>query len=140
MPVKIKQQHALLSLSLTPLIDVVFQLLIFFLVASRFANEDRELELPLPDASEARPITAVPRELFINIDKDGGYFVGGRFVDIEELEVILRQAQANNPANQFVHIHADYRVPFHAVVQAINLCKRVGIRDYVADTKGPGSG
>ncbi|MGE3776784.1 MAG: ExbD/TolR family protein [Pirellulaceae bacterium] len=139
MPVKIRQNQALLSLSLTPLIDVVFQLLIFFLVATRFANEDRELDVPLPDASEARPITAVPRELFVNIDQQGQYFVGGRMVPLEQLEGILRQAQANNPANQFVRIHADWRVPFNAVVQAINLCKKVGIRDYVADTKAPDS-
>ena len=51
MPVKFKQGQALMSLSLTPLIDVVFQLLLFFIVATRFADEDRELIVPLPDAS-----------------------------------------------------------------------------------------
>lgn len=133
MPVKLTQSQSLLSLSLTPLIDVVFQLLIFFIVATRFADEDRELIVPLPDASEARPITVVPQELYINITQDGRFFTGGRAVDEVELEEILRRAATNNPANQSVRIHADKRVPFQFVVTAVNLCKRVGIRDYIAD-------
>ena len=53
MAVKIKQGRALAALSMTPLIDVVFLLLIFFLVATRFEQEDRELDVVLPSASEA---------------------------------------------------------------------------------------
>jgi biopolymer transport protein ExbD len=140
MPVKLKRDQALLSLSLTPLIDVVFQLLLFFIVATRFADEDRELIVPLPDASEARPITYVPQELFININQDGQFFVGGRVVDETELEDILQRAATNNPANQSVRIHADKRTAFQSVVTAVNLCKRAGIRDYIADIAADNTG
>ena len=133
MPVKRKQGQGRMALSLTPLIDVVFQLLLFFIVATRFADEDRELIVPLPDASEAKPITYVPKELFINITRDGEFVVQRRKVDEIELEDILRQAVINNPANQSVRIHADKRVEYQAVVTAVNLCKRVGIRDYITD-------
>ena len=51
MAVKIKKGTALGALSLTPLIDIVFLLLIFFLVATRFAEEDRERDVELPSAS-----------------------------------------------------------------------------------------
>jgi biopolymer transport protein ExbD len=139
MPVQIKRDRAMLSLSLTPLIDVVFQLLLFFIVATRFADEDRELVVPLPDASEARPITYVPQEIFINIHEDGRFFVGGRVVDENELGDILERAATNNPANQSVRIHADKRVAFQSVVTAVNLCKRAGIRDYTADMAGESS-
>ena len=67
MAVKIKQGRALAALSMTPLIDVVFLLLIFFLVATRFEQEDRELDVVLPSASEAKPMTVAPEELFVNI-------------------------------------------------------------------------
>ena len=134
MPVKLKQDGVMLSLSMTPLIDVVFQLLLFFFFATRFADEDRELNVPLPDASEARPITYAPEEIFINIDQSGQYFVHGKAVDETELEDLLQQAATNNPASQAVRIHADKRVAFQSVVTAVNLCKRVGIRDYTADT------
>ena len=69
MAVNIRKGNALGMLSLTPLIDVVFLLLIFFLVATRFERQDREMEMPLPDASEAMPLTETPRELFININR-----------------------------------------------------------------------
>jgi biopolymer transport protein ExbD len=133
MPVKFKRDQSMLAMSMTPLIDVVFQLLLFFIFATRFADENLELEVPLPDASEARPITYVPQEIFININQEGQYFVRGRTVNEAELEDILLQAVANNPTNQSVRIHADRHAEFQAVVTAVNLCKRVGIRDYTAD-------
>ncbi|MFV2066056.1 MAG: ExbD/TolR family protein [Pirellulales bacterium] len=136
MAVRINKGTALGSLSLTPLIDVVFLLLIFFLVATRFAQEDRELDVPLPDASEAKPLTVAPKEIFINIDREGHYFVDGHTLDAVELEDILLRAAANNPVNQSVVIRADKRVAFDYVVQAINLCKKAGIHDYMANTAG----
>lgn len=136
MAVKIHKGSAISTLSLTPLIDVVFLLLIFFLVATRFAQEDREIDVPLPDASEAMPLTVAPKELFINIDQEGRYFVNGESLAVDELEDVLTRAATNNPVNQSVVIRADKRVPFDYVVQAINLCKRAGIQDYMANTSG----
>ena len=137
MPVQFQSGNSLTSLSLTPLIDVVFLLLIFFLVATRFAEEERELDLPLPDATEAQPLTVEPQEIFVNIDQAGQYVVSGQQVSLDELEQILNRAAANNPVHQSVIIRADKRVPFDFVVQAINLCKKVGIRKYMANTAGP---
>jgi biopolymer transport protein ExbD len=138
MAVKIKKGTALGSLSLTPLIDVVFLLLVFFLVATRFAQEDRELEVQLPTASEARPLTEEPKELFVNIDKDGNYFVSGQRLAATEVEGALRQAVADNPVNQSVVIRADRRVPFDFVVTVMDLCNRAGVRDYTVTTQGEG--
>jgi biopolymer transport protein ExbD len=136
MAVRIQKGAALELIPLTPLIDVVFQLLIFFLVATRYEQTDRELDLPLPDASEARPLIVSPRELIINIDQDGSYHVDGKVVDLAALEAILAWAATNNPLHQSVMIRGHKRVAFDHVVQAINLCKKVGIRDYVANTQG----
>jgi biopolymer transport protein ExbD len=130
MAVKINRGTSLDVLSLTSLIDVVFLLLIFFLVATRFAEEDRELQVTLPSASEAKPLIAKPTELFVNIDKDGGYFVEGKFLAADEVEHALRRAADNNPLNQSVIIRADKRVQFDYVVTVMNLCNRVGISDY----------
>jgi biopolymer transport protein ExbD len=116
----------------------VFLLLVFFLVATRFAQEDRELEVQLPTASEARPLTEEPKELFVNIDKDGNYFVAGQRLAAPEVEVALRQAVADNPVNQSVVIRADKRVPFDFVVTIMDLCNRTGVRDYTVTTQGEG--
>src|SRR5574340_262205 len=96
MPVRINRGNTQIF-DLTPMIDCVFQLLIFFLVATRFAEEERELDVMLPDASEAQALTAKPRELFINIDQDGRYFVTGKIVSLNEVDQILEAAYVNNP-------------------------------------------
>ena len=136
MAVKLKKGAALASLSLTPLIDVVFLLLIFFLVATRFAQEDRELDVVLTSASEAQPLTVQPKELFINIDHDGRFFVDGRALTEAEVERVLERAVTNNPVNQSVIIRADKRVAFDAVVTVMNLCNKAGIFDYSVTTQG----
>lgn len=138
MAVKIKKGTALGTLSLTPLIDVVFLLLIFFLVATRFAQEDRELDVMLPSASEARPLTVRPREMFINIDHRGHYFVDGSTLTGQEVENVLEQAAADNPTNQSVIVRADKRVSLDFVVFVLNACNKAGILDYRLTTKGQG--
>jgi biopolymer transport protein ExbD len=138
MSVKIKKGSALGALNITPLIDVVFLLLVFFLVATRFAQEDRELDVVLPSASEAQPLIAQPKELFINIDKTGLYFVDGRTMGLDEVEQVLQRAVADNPVNQKVVIRADKRVELDPVVQVMNACNKAGVFDYALTTDGEG--
>jgi biopolymer transport protein ExbD len=138
MAVRIKKGAALGTLTLTPLIDVVFLLLIFFLVATRFAQEDRELDVMLPAASEARPLTVQPREMFINVDHRGRYFVDGKTLNGDEIENVLEQAVVDNPVNQSVIIRADKRVQLDFVVFVMNLCNKVGIFDYSLTIQGEG--
>ncbi len=138
MATRIKTSSALSQLSLTPLIDIVFLLLIFFLVATRFAEEERELDVLLPEASEAQPLTSRPRELFINIDHEGRYYVTGKIVTLHELQPILHAAYVNNPGRASVVIRADSRCRWEYVVAAMNACNRANIRDYRVTTKeGP---
>ena len=134
MAVKIKKGRAGDLFNLTPMIDMVFLLLIFFLVASRFEQEDHQLDIVLPSASEARPLTSRPQELFVNVDERGRYFVDGRVVTVDEVEQFLTRAARNNPLSQAVVIRADKRVVFDAVVAVMNLCNKAGIRDYSVTT------
>jgi len=135
MAIKIDKGSALSTLSLTPLIDIVFLLLIFFLVATRFAEEEREMDVQLPDASEAQPLTSKPRELFINIDEKGRYYVTGKILTLPALESVLKQARNNNPGRASVVIRADKRVTWQYVVSAMNACNKARIRDYRVTTR-----
>jgi biopolymer transport protein ExbD len=130
MAVELEKTNSLFSLSLTPLIDVVFLLLVFFLVATEFAEQERELRVLLPEASEAQPLTSKPRELFLNIDAQGRYFVSGRTLTPDELDAALEMAWVNNPGRASVIIRADKRCPWQYVVAAINACLKANIRDY----------
>lgn len=140
MAVNIKKGTALSSLSMTPLIDIVFLLLIFFLVTTRFEEEDHELEVMLPTASEAKPLVVKPKEIFINIDKDGVYFIANETVDLEKMQTLLSQADVNNPAGQTVVIRADRRCEWDKVVAAINTCQQAGIHDIRPTTSGESAG
>jgi len=126
MVVKLKQPSALGSLSLTPLIDVVFLLLVFFLVATRFAQEEREMDLALPTASEAMPMTEEPKQVFIDIDENGQFFIDNQPLTVAEIENSLRQVVADNPLHQKVYIRADRNVKYDAVVAIMNVCNLVG--------------
>ena len=136
MTVQIKRGKALELFNLTPMIDMVFLLLIFFLVASRFEEAERELKVELPTASEAMPLTARPKEIFVNIDAQGRYFVGGQALDDEQLAEHLSAAARNNPLSQAVVIRADKRADWDFVARAMNLCVQAGIRDYTTATTG----
>lgn len=124
---------------ITPMIDCVFQLIIFFLVATEFAEEEKEMAVRLPEASEAQPITARPKELFVNINEHGRYFITGRVVDRTELQQILNRAYVNNPGRATVIIRADERCPWKYVVAVMDACNKAKIRDYRVTTReGPG--
>ena len=135
---KIKRSTVASTLSLTPLIDVVFLLLIFFLVTSEFEDEERRLNIVLPTATSAVPMTSQPKEVIVDIDQQGALYLNGQQSNLQELEKWLTVAVANNPTNQSVVIRADRATAFQPVVSVMDVCNRTGIRDYTVTTQdGP---
>lgn len=124
MAVQLKSGGAFWVINLTPLIDVIFLLLIFFLVAARLDQAERELDVPLPSAASAVPMTSEPNELVININQDGSFIVGGNKLDSAALERTIQQAVADNPTNVSVIIRAHRAVPLQSPVTAMDICQR----------------
>ncbi|MGY8768130.1 MAG: ExbD/TolR family protein [Pirellulales bacterium] len=133
MAVKIKKSSALVALNITPLIDIVFLLLIFFMVMSRFEDEDNKLDVTLPSASEAKPLISKPSEVFVNIDSEGKYYVSGAYMTLAEVEQVLRQSSADNPESAVI-IRADKRSRIDAAVQIMNACNKMGLPNYSLTT------
>jgi len=115
---------------MTPLIDVVFLLLIFFLVATRFEQEERELDLALPQARSAQPLVTKAEELFVNVTDEGKFFLGGRLLDQDALQRVLADAWRQNPGRQRVVIRADKESRTKHVVAVMNMCNKANIRDF----------
>jgi biopolymer transport protein ExbD len=134
MAVQVKSSQALSALNLTPLIDVVFLLLVFFLVASRLSEEDRKLDVVLPSAGSAQPMTAEPREIIVSVDQAGKFFLDAKMVSEQELKRILERAVADNPAQQSVIIRGDRRAAFQYVVTIMDLCNQAGVTNYSVTT------
>jgi biopolymer transport protein ExbD len=134
MPVMIRKGAASQALTMTPLVDVVFLLLIFFLVATRFDDEDRQLDVRLPSAEQAKPDVLRPSDLMIEMNEDGQCYIEGRQLDIAGVENVIRERVASNPTTQSVKIRADKRVTLQAVVTVMNICKQYGA-DYSIRTE-----
>jgi biopolymer transport protein ExbD len=130
MSVRIDKGRLGSGLELTPMIDVVFLLMIFFLVASKLDEADRSIDVILPQASAAKPLTSKPREFVINIDREGNYFAGARPVRLEDLQQLLRQSAADNPQRQTVIVRADENTAHKFVVGAMDACVQAGVEDY----------
>lgn len=124
------------GLELTSMIDVVFLLMIFFLVASKLDEADRSIDVVLPQASAAKPLTSKPREFVINIDREGNYFAGARPVRLDDLQQVLRQSAADNPQRQTVIVRADENTAHKFVVGAMDACVQAGIEDYQVQSAG----
>ena len=123
-------------LDMTPMIDCVFQLLLFFLVASHFEEQARmtgegELDANLPEAAAAMPMVMRPRELIVNIDSQGQFFVSGEQQSETQLRALLRRSQVDNPGNQSVVIRGDETADWKYIARVMSLCNQAHL-DYQA--------
>lgn len=125
-----------LEVNLTPLIDVVFNLVIFFLVASHFARSEVVEEVELPAASQISEQPDIARRLLITIMPDGSYHTSGERVDLETIEVMLREAVGDDPTGYAVHIRGDRAAPFGVVEKLLVLCPKLGITDVGFKVRG----
>jgi biopolymer transport protein ExbD len=121
------------SIEMTPIIDMVFLLLVFFLVATTFHQIEREMQIALPFASSAGPISATLREIVINVDTDGNIIVAGRPLAPEDLKSMIEQAVATNP-EQKVTVRGDRGTAYGNVVRVLDICKGSGIQEPYVDT------
>jgi biopolymer transport protein ExbD len=120
-------------IELTPLIDMVFLLLIFFLVATTFHQTEREMQIALPVASSSAPISAMMQELIVNVDVDGRIIVGGQQVASDDLRSMVSRAVEVNP-EQKVTVRGDRRTAYANIVTVLDICKGAGIQEPYLDT------
>ena len=120
------------SINITSLIDVVFLLLIFFMVSTTFA-EHPGIKLELPTAGTAEPTKLEP--LTLAIDKNGRMFLND--VPIKESALRTRlEAAAGKPDTTLV-LRADKNVPYGYVVRAMDITRQSGIRHIISHTDVP---
>ena len=114
--------------SMTPMIDVVFLLLIFFLLSSHLARQETQLALPLPaaDSGSERPDDERPR-VTVNVLADGTLLVAGRAVTADDLTARLRERVAEHGGDLEVRVRGDRAVEYRFVEPVMLACVRVGI-------------
>jgi biopolymer transport protein ExbD len=121
------------SIEITPVIDMVFLLLIFFLVATTYQQSEREMQIALPEAEAAGPISAVLREIVINIGADGSVVVGGAETSLDGLRAIVSEAVERNP-EQKVSVRGDREASYGVIARVLDVCKGAGVGAPFLDT------
>jgi len=121
-------------IEITPMIDMVFLLLVFFLVATTFQDEEREIDIALPVASSGAPISEALRDIIINVKSDGAIVVAGRSRTPDELRELISVAAKRNPA-QKVTVRGDREAAYAHIVGVLDICKTAGIQQPYLDTR-----
>jgi len=125
------------AVNLTPLIDVVFILLIFFMVSTTFQRES-EIKIELPEAS-SEPVEEKEDVLEIVIDIQGHYFIDEQQVVNTELETLKTAIQKflGGQTEMPVVIRADRNTPYEAVVRAMDATAQLGLLQMSLATNQP---
>ena len=127
------------DVNLTPLIDVVFILLLFFMVSTTFQRES-EINIELPEAS-AEPVEERDETLEIVIDAEGHYFIDEQQVVNTELETLKQAIQKflGERSEIPVVIRADRQTPYESVVRAMDATAQLGLLQMSLATSQPES-
>jgi biopolymer transport protein ExbD len=115
-------------INMTPMVDVVLCLLIFFMVATRFYDWDEsQFTVRVPQVSNAAPLTSAPEDLLLSIKSPGQVVVGETTYDLEQLTALLKDAKARY-ADQGVLIKGDATLSYQDLADVLAVCEAAGIR------------
>jgi biopolymer transport protein ExbD len=113
---------------MTPMIDVVFQLIIFFLLASHLGQQESQTAVALPEAESGnRTELDDARRVTVNVLGDGQLVLSGRAVDQAELDRVLRFERNAVGKDLEVRVRCDRTVPYRHVEPIMVACTQAGI-------------
>ncbi|GAB6163647.1 biopolymer transporter ExbD [Desulfothermus naphthae] len=124
------------EMSLTPLVDMVFLLIIFFLLTTRFITEEG-ISVKLPQADSTTPQTQ--REITLYVSKEGRVFIGNRLLTLHQLYYELRSLIGSD-RDKLVVIKADREAILNKVVKVMDVAKTAGAARLCIATRKEGYG
>lgn len=127
MPLKTHQDEQS-GLNLTPMIDVVFLLIIFFMVGTKFTELERQIGLQVPEVSDKGALTEAPAHRHVNVYQDGQIMLDRESVTLDELVTRLADARRQYPALG-VTVRGDASTSYQRVAEVFNACKQSGVTD-----------
>jgi len=121
------------TFNLTPMIDMTFLLLIFFMVTARLTDQKVSVPLELPVASAAREPKTIENREIVNIDGAGNYYVGDQPVTEGELKAFLVERFRNHPPVR-VYLRADAGVRSELTSKVVEMATEAGVQDLIIGT------
>lgn len=128
MALKTNSLEELPSVNLTPMIDVVFLLIIFFMVGTQFTEQERQIEVQLPGAGELQAMVAPPDRREIVVDSSGAASLDGQPLSVEQLTQQLRSMRMRFPDLRVV-VRADGQAEHQHVAAVYGAINRAGVAD-----------
>ena len=136
-----------ISLDMTPMIDMTFQLIAFFMILINFSEADQDARVVLPHSELAKPPDGPPgKQLTVNIDKKGQVIIAGQLFGAPETikpllnnEKYLLESQQKSAGDMTVIIRAHRDSKTGAVQAAIRACQEVGFEKFTLRAKEPGA-
>ncbi|MBN1394148.1 MAG: biopolymer transporter ExbD [Pirellulales bacterium] len=116
------------TLNLTAMLDVMFLLIIFFVLGTRFVDDERKIGLRVPEVVDRGALTAAPARKEVNVYRDGTITLDRQAVDLEQLTVRLAAARRQY-GDLGVLVRGDARGAFQNVASVLAACKRAGIHE-----------
>jgi biopolymer transport protein ExbD len=118
---------------MTPMIDMVFLLLVFFMTVSTLAQADRRVKLDLPESASSD----VPEDLAdrgtISIDADGQIYLGAQAHSLAAMQAAIQSSLSDNPQLR-IHVRADRATSYQAIKEVLRCCAEVGAYEVIYAT------
>lgn len=116
------------QMNMTPMIDCVFLLLIFFLVATRLEEHTPRIPLRLPDVVDRGALSAAPEKVVVSVYRDGAITLDNAPVTLDQLTARLA-AVRRQYADLGVLVRGDAKGEYQRVAEVLNACKQAGIKE-----------
>ena len=115
-------------INMTPIIDMMFILVIFFALNSVYREEERDIQVNLPANAQGASLSSAPKVIVLNVRKTGSYVIGNQQVTLDEVGEKVRGALKEDP-EQKVLIRADDQALHGYVAQAVAACRFAGVKE-----------
>ncbi len=116
------------SINLTPMIDVVFLLIIFFMVGTKFTEIERKIALQVPQVSDVGALAPAPEKRVINVYGDGRISLDRQDMTIDQLTTQLADAREQYEDLGII-VRGDAEGPFQNVAEVLTACRKAGITE-----------
>lgn len=119
------------EINLTPMIDIIFNLLIFFLITAVISQKGLSLKLPESSTAEKRP----PKSIEISVTKDKKIIFNGKSITKNEVRTLLTKQKNESGINDNIILKADKDAPFGLFVFVMDTARKIGLKNLVIATE-----
>jgi biopolymer transport protein ExbD len=116
------------TLNLTAMLDVMFLLIIFFMLGTRFVGAERKIQLNVPKVADKSTLSAAPSRCVVNVYLDGTITFDQQQVSLEQLTAKLTDARRQHN-DLGVLVRGDGNDKYQRLVSVLNACKQAGIQN-----------